>query len=122
MHASWYKIGIQLDISYHELENLKVECHNQPSYAMYQMLQHWFWNAVPSPTWEAVVTALRSPVVGMNHVAEQLESKYCKPVQHMMGKFITEIEKSMGFVTMCKMQSHLWFTRGTNAVGSKSYA
>ena len=118
MHASWYKIGLQLDIQYPDLD--VIECNYPDSKnRMHEMLRHWFCNLVPGPTWKAVVTALRSPVVDMNHLAEQLELKYCKPVQRTMGKFI---EKSMGFVTMCKMQSHLWFTRGTNAVGSKGYA
>jgi len=121
VHASWYKIGLQLDIHYHWLDAIELDYPDSKN-RMHEMLKHWVRNAVP--TWEAVVTALRSPVVGMNLVAEQLESKYCTPVQHniMIGKFITKIEKSMGFVTMCKMQSHLWFTRGTNAVGSKGYA
>ena len=33
--------------------------------------------ADPCPTWEAVVRALRSPIVSEKQVAEQLKSKYC---------------------------------------------
>ena len=45
---------------------------------MRETLMYWLDTAVdPSPSWEAVVRALRSPIVGMIHVAEQLESKYC---------------------------------------------
>ena len=49
------------------------------------MLKHWLQTAVkPCPTWEAVVTALRSPAVSEMNVAEQLESKHCTPQQPIM--------------------------------------
>ena len=70
--------------------------------AMHKMLRHWFCNVVLGrPTWEAVVTALRSPVVDMNHLAEQLELKYCKPVQHTMGKFIILKLRSLWDLSPC---------------------
>ena len=52
------------------------------------MLKHWLKTAVdPPPTWEAVVTALRSPAVNEKMIAARLEEKYCNPVQPMMGEF-----------------------------------
>ena len=50
---------------------------------MREMLVRWLKTAIdPSPTWEAVVAALRSPSVDAQRLAEQLESKYCTPVMH----------------------------------------
>ena len=58
------------------------QMHSNPLELMREMLIHWLDKAVdPRPTWEAVVKALRSPIVEMHHVAEQLELKYCAPVQ-----------------------------------------
>ena len=55
---------------------------------MWEVLKHWLTTAVdPPPTWEAVVVALRSPIVDQMKVAAQLELKYCAPVQYTMGKF-----------------------------------
>ena len=52
---------------------------------MREVLIHWLKTAVnPPPTWEAVVSALRSPLVNEKKVAAQLESKYCTPVQYDM--------------------------------------
>ena len=49
---------------------------------MCEMLKHWLDTAVdPPPTWEAIVTALRSSIVDKKKVAEQLELKYCPPIQ-----------------------------------------
>ena len=49
---------------------------------MCEVLKHWLKTAVdPPPTWEAVVTALRSPLVNEMSVSAQLEAKYCASVQ-----------------------------------------
>ena len=62
--------------------------HSNVSDSLCEMLMLWLRTAVdPPPTWEAVVTALRSPAVNENYLADQLEAKYCNPVQPMMGEF-----------------------------------
>jgi len=54
---------------------------------MREMLKHWLDTAInPHPSWEAVVRALRSPIVNNKKVAEELESKYCAPVHHVREK------------------------------------
>ena len=58
-----------------------------PSELMHEMLEHWLDTAVdPRPSWGAVVTALRSPIVDKKNLAEQLELKYCPPVYSLQGK------------------------------------
>ena len=62
--------------------------HSDFSDSLCEMLVLWLKTAVdPPPTWEAVVTALRSPLVNAKMIAAHLESKYCNPVQPMMGEF-----------------------------------
>ena len=81
VQASWYYIGLELDIPHTTLNGFR-QMYSTPLDLMREMLICWLDTAVnPRPSWEAVVTALRSPLVNMNHVAEQLESKYCAPVQ-----------------------------------------
>ena len=66
---------------------------------MCEMLKHWLETAVdPPPTWETVVSALRSPIVDMKYIAAQLELKYCEPVQqgssavfHIVGHFFFKV-------------------------------
>ena len=61
--------------------------YTDPLELMREMLKHWLDTAVdPHPSWEAVVRALRSPIVNKKKVAEELESKYCAPVQHVREK------------------------------------
>ena len=61
--------------------------YTDPLELMREMLKHWLKSAVdPHPTWEAVIGALRSPLVNEKNVAEQLELRYCAPVRHVSEK------------------------------------
>ena len=96
VYPSWFNIGLQLGIPYHKLEGFKQMCLN-PSELMREMLAHWFKTAIdPRPSWEAVVAALRSPSVDCQHLAEQLESKYCTPIMHKSNSPFTPVETNPG--------------------------
>ena len=87
VRASWYNIGLQLNVLYTTLDRFR-ELYSDPSDLLREMLKFWLKTAVdPPPTWETVVTALRSPSVNEKSVAAQLEAEYCLPVQHVMGEF-----------------------------------
>ena len=103
VRASWYDIGLELDIPHNELDCFK-QNHTDPKDLLREMLKHWLDTAVdPRPTWEAVVAALRAPIVDKIRVAEQLESKYCAPVQHTIdeSKSPPKVEKCEGIVLTC---------------------
>ena len=68
---------------------------------MREVLMYWLETAVdPHPHWKTIVTALRSPFVNENYLADQLESKYCAPMQHMREESSshTKMEKGEGIV------------------------
>ena len=97
VRASWYNIGLLLDIPYTTLDCFK-QNHSDQLNLMREMLKEWLKTAVdPRPTWEAVVRALRSPLVNEKYVAEQLESKYCASVQTTPNS-ANEVKKSEGIV------------------------
>ena len=82
VRASWYNIGLELDISHTELDCFERQYSVQLD-LMREMLKHWLKTAVnPHPTWEAVITALRSPLVNEKKVAAQLESKHVMEVSN----------------------------------------
>ena len=86
VHARWYNIGLELEIPNYTLDSFKPMYSDQLE-LMREMLIYWLDKAVdPPPSWEAVVAALRSPIVDMTHVAEQLELQYCATVQCTMEK------------------------------------
>ena len=73
--------------------------YSDPSDSLHEVLMYWLKTAVdPPPTWNAVVTALKSPLVGEKNIAAQLESKYCLPLQDIMDESnsSTKAEKSEG--------------------------
>ena len=91
---SWFKIGLQLDIPYTELICFR-KAHSDLADQMCEMLMHWLNTAVdPPPSWEAVVTALRSPSVNEMTVAAQLESKYCLLMQHVRDELTSQPTKT----------------------------
>ena len=56
--------------------------HSDFSDSLCEMLMHWLKTADdPPPSWEAAITALRSPLVNEKSLAAQLESKYCTPTK-----------------------------------------
>lgn len=69
---------------------------------MREVLLYWLESAVDPhpPHWKTIVTALRSSLVNEIHLADQLESKYCAPEQHMReeeGIVITTLFCCFGF-------------------------
>ena len=99
VRVNWYNIGLELGIPYTELNCFR-KMYSDPSDSLRKVLIHWLKTAVdPPPTWEAVVTALRSPLINEMKVAAQLESKYCAPMQDIMDTSnspIMKAEKSKG--------------------------
>ena len=69
---------------------------DRSSDSLREVLIHWL--KAKHPTWDAVITALKSPIVGEKNIAAQLESKYCPPLQDKMDESnsSTKAEKSEG--------------------------
>ena len=102
VRASWYKIGLQFDIPHTELNNFR-QISSDPMDLLCEMLVHWLKTAVnPPPSWEAVVNALNSPIVGEKTVAARLESKYCLPIEDMVDEpnSSTKVEGSEGIIAL----------------------
>ena len=98
VRASWYNIGLQLDIPHTTLDCFKQNYSDQ-SDLMREVLKCWLDTAVdPPPAWEAVVTALNSPTVDKKKLADQLKSKYCVAEQFIMEmtNSSTKVEKRQG--------------------------
>ena len=100
VRASWYNIGLQLDIPHTTLDCFKQNYSDQ-SDLMREVLKHWLDTAVdPPPAWEVVVTALNSPTVDKKKLADQLKSKYCVAEQFIMEvtNSSTKVEKEARYL------------------------
>ena len=103
-----------MNIPYTTLDCFKQNYSDQ-SDLMCEMLKHWLKAVIDTPpSWEAVVTALRSPAVNEKKVAEQLELKYCTPVQLVKEEFHspTKVEISEGIIVTCKSTLSCMGARG----------
>ena len=72
--SRWYNMGLKLGTSPGTLDAIKLEAKESPDNCITAMIKDWLNNGKPRPTWAAVAKALRSPMVGYGHLAEQLRS------------------------------------------------
>ena len=70
--AKWYNIGLQLGMSADYLDTIKLN--NDPQECSLKMLRQWL---LAEPSWEALITALRSPTINYSALADKIEKKYC---------------------------------------------
>ena len=72
----WYKIGVQLEVPIPNLKNIARDSMDP----LCDILDYWMRNN-PSPSWRHLVDALKAPSVGENRLAEEIEKRYCCPVE-----------------------------------------
>ena len=112
--TSWYNIGLLLHIPHTTLDRFK-QTYTDPLELMREMLKHWLDATTdPPPTWEAVITALKSPLVNKKNVAAQLESKYCSQYDmREVPSCHTQVEMKEGIIISTNFCSHLCIKRET---------
>ena len=72
----WYNIGLKLGTSPGTLDSINATGRENPDNCVTAMIKEWLNNGHPPPTWTALAEALRSPMVGYAHLAEQLPNNY----------------------------------------------
>ena len=70
--AKWYNIGLKLGVPVGTLDSISEAANQNPDSCLTAMIKDWLRNGKPKPTWAAVAKALKSPMVGYEHLAEQL--------------------------------------------------
>ena len=59
------------------------------------MLEYWIENN-PSPSWRHLVDALKTPSVGYDHLAKEIEEKYCVPEEQSLIASVTKHSDCVG--------------------------
>ena len=70
--TDWYDIGLGLLVSPDTLDAIQKDHRDISKTCFREMLKVWLRRAEPKPTWTELATVLRSPMVGYEHLAEQL--------------------------------------------------
>ena len=70
--TQWYNLGLGLDISPDSLDSIQVTNQLNPEYCFRAMLSKWL-REHQQPTWSTLAEALRSPSVGLSHLAEEIQ-------------------------------------------------
>ena len=71
--AKWYNLGIQLRVDLGTLDCFKHYC--DPSDQLREVVRTWLTTS-ESPTWVAMVDALKSPFIGETRLAMELQRNY----------------------------------------------
>ena len=77
--ARWYILGLRLRMDVRTLDSFRVK-YSDPVDLLMQVLKTWLTTS-ENPTWEAMVEALKSPVIGEARLAMELQQKFCSNAQ-----------------------------------------
>ena len=69
--TQWYNLGLGLDITPDSLDSIELVNAGNPDRCFRAMLTKWL-REHQRPTWSALAEALRSPSVGLSHLAEKI--------------------------------------------------
>ncbi len=73
--ADWENIGLELELAPGTLDAIKGPFKDHRD-CLRDMLKKWL-NTSAAPSWEGLVQALKSPIVGKVGLANELEAKFC---------------------------------------------
>ena len=82
--SQWDSIGLVLGLAAGELETIRADS-NGVEQCLRKVLQKWYGRS-PHPTWEEIIAALKSPLVGDPALAQKLEDKMANP-----GEIVSQI-------------------------------
>lgn len=83
--AKWEVIGIALGIGRNDIDIIRKHSTNVNDYFR-EILEVWLKRIDPPPSWESLVRALRSPMVGHTKLAESIAVKHNIQLQQLPGK------------------------------------
>ena len=76
VRAKWYDFGLQIKTRSSDLDAIKQKNREDPQDCFRELLSNWLRQADPKPTWEVVISALRSRTVGFEQLAESMAKKF----------------------------------------------
>ena len=72
--TQWYNLGLELDITPDSLDSIELANSGKPDRCFRAMLTKWL-REHQRPTWSALAEAVRSPSVGLSHLAEEIQKQ-----------------------------------------------
>jgi len=72
--AKWYNLGLQLQVDVGTLDCFKAQ-YGDPGDQLREVARMWLTTS-DNPTWQAMVEALKSPVIEEARLAKELQQKY----------------------------------------------
>ena len=73
--VKWFNFALELKICPNDLAAIRMRHRDDPDECFKDSLSTWLNKGDPTPTWYALVNALRSPTVGFHQLSEQVQQK-----------------------------------------------
>ena len=73
--SKWLDIGIELGIDKSELDSIEESSRGDPSKCLTSVVSHYLEKSSYTRSWSGIVEALKSPYIGHDYLAHQLESR-----------------------------------------------
>ena len=74
--TKWLDIGLELDLNITDLNAIRAEYRGDIGMCFMEMLTLWLKQVDPPPTWSAMIDALKEPIIGFEHLGEEVERKF----------------------------------------------
>ena len=71
VRRKWYDIGLELGIPATELDNIKIQYHNDLDDCLREVVRMWLKSCDIPPTWQALANALQAKAVNEKALAAQ---------------------------------------------------
>ena len=68
---------------------------SDPQECLFDVLDEFVKQVEPPPTWRVILEALRHPLIGQHHLAQEIESKYCPRPPTDYGSYTYCVSQSM---------------------------
>ena len=72
-------IGLKLKLPKHIVDGIHTK-YSDPQECLYNVIEEYLKQVVPTPTWRAIADALKSPLVNLPHLVKRIEDNHCSPV------------------------------------------
>lgn len=72
VRMKWQDIGVELDLSIEELDNIKDQHRNDPKCCLDEMVKMWLKRRDPVPIMETLIQVLKGPILGEESLAMSL--------------------------------------------------
>lgn len=92
VRSKWNNFGLELEIKHSELEAIRKKHNDDPDECFKELLSIWLKKLDPKPTWESLVSALKSKTVGYEQLSEEVRQKHLSSTSSSCASMVSTVQ------------------------------